>query len=634
MTPRPGKAGSSGIIVFDTNQSQHNGGQKQTRVSLQKVRTGCITCKKRHVKCDERKPHCNNCLRTRGQCEGYEVPQRKKKTGAPAQICWDSRQHARSVSSSVVSSPRVLKMEPNPSPVNFRDATSVRYFDEFVNLVQGPWIAAASNGEWWRVMLPQLARNSSSLLHAAIGIGALSTWHKEADRGSMRLLTDAPVVPDAEKDTHYLQAISHYCQSLRLQSQEASMTDAVFLSVMLVCFEALRGSRKTALAHINHGLALLLTLVMDGDTDGHVSALGPNPRPVLEAVADIYTHLAGQARAILPGRFGDGKPLPNFVKGLRDKKQTMESFMVMLSQVPELSVTVDDIPDVFTSLDEFEDYWMASRRKQVAMGPALMEIILASGILTSTDPMAVNAFYHDILENPKVKKLYDELQKTTEKLENAFLPLFNALIMSDNQSPTYMRAIHLRLQFVGVYIFENPSKYLKVESLEAQTPYFQQYLSMAEIALRAAKREIKNPAHQLSLQCGLSWYLLLIAMFCRDPLAREEAIHLLKDYPGQDGVWNTRALYALALRNREVERLNALEGTAKEQWQRLWRREYIFEEGGDRVIFRYLSKADGADDWELIEEAVDIQGDLENLLWQRQPLTGSGGLLMGDFVTL
>ncbi|KAK6455076.1 fungal-specific transcription factor domain-containing protein [Scheffersomyces xylosifermentans] len=40
---------------------------------ITRVRTGCWTCKKRHRKCDEAKPHCNNCLKSKRSCEGYGI---------------------------------------------------------------------------------------------------------------------------------------------------------------------------------------------------------------------------------------------------------------------------------------------------------------------------------------------------------------------------------------------------------------------------------------------------------------------------------------------------------------------------------------------------------------------------------
>ncbi|KAK4109648.1 hypothetical protein N656DRAFT_715579, partial [Canariomyces notabilis] len=36
-----------------------------------KVRTGCLTCKARRVKCDEAKPHCQRCVKSGRKCDGY-----------------------------------------------------------------------------------------------------------------------------------------------------------------------------------------------------------------------------------------------------------------------------------------------------------------------------------------------------------------------------------------------------------------------------------------------------------------------------------------------------------------------------------------------------------------------------------
>lgn len=67
-----------------------------------------------------------------------------------------------------------------------------------------------------------------------------------------------------------------------------------------------------------------------------------------------------------------------------------------------------------------------------------------------------------------------------------------------------------------------------------------------------------------------------------------------------------------------------------EQLQRLWRREFVFENGGDRILFRYYDKDEATGEWQLIEEAAEVQGESDDIHWIRQPLTGSGGLLMKD----
>lgn len=36
-----------------------------------RTKTGCLTCRKRRIKCGEERPICNNCVKSKRQCEGY-----------------------------------------------------------------------------------------------------------------------------------------------------------------------------------------------------------------------------------------------------------------------------------------------------------------------------------------------------------------------------------------------------------------------------------------------------------------------------------------------------------------------------------------------------------------------------------
>lgn len=56
-------------LVTDQNYALMN----KRRVIKRRTRTGCLTCRKRRIKCDERKPHCFNCERLKKLCLGYEV---------------------------------------------------------------------------------------------------------------------------------------------------------------------------------------------------------------------------------------------------------------------------------------------------------------------------------------------------------------------------------------------------------------------------------------------------------------------------------------------------------------------------------------------------------------------------------
>ncbi|KAI1389239.1 uncharacterized protein F4822DRAFT_437552 [Hypoxylon trugodes] len=593
---------------------------KLSRTSTHKVRSGCITCKKRHIKCDEAQPHCNNCLKSRGTCEGY-APIRKKRASSPVQFRWDSKRLARSTSP-----PMQLKLDPDS--LDFQDAKGMLYFQEFVGLAQGRWVNAVGCNTLWE-LLPQLAFSDGTIRSAAIAVGALSLWHRQSTHDSLRTIS-VPTIPKAERDAHYFYAVAYYCRSLKLQNQHASARDAMFLSVLWLVFETLRGGKRAALSHVNHGLAILLELLTGEDVDHRVAELAPSPAPLLEAVANIFVPLAMQARAVLQGRIGNGPPLPSLTKGLRSKKKTMESFIILMSHLTRPKATMENIPAVFNNLDEFEEYWVTAQRAQIVMASIMTDVMRDSGVFASNGHDIIKKFYSALLGDGRILEISQNSGKVMQKLDAAFLPLFNKILMSDVESPEYLKAIHLRLEYLGVYIFNDPPQFLDIETLHSRTPLFREYLSLAEVALRIAKREIKNPAHQFSLQCGLAFNLLITSFFCRDPLTRDQAVWMLREYPAQDGLWNTRSLYLLALRNRDVEKSNTVEGTPMEQLQRLWRREFVFEDGGDRILFRYYDKDKVTGEWELIEEVVEVREDAEDIHWKRQPLTGSGGLLMKD----
>ncbi|KAK7414037.1 hypothetical protein QQX98_007069 [Neonectria punicea] len=590
---------------------------KLSRTSTPKVQTGCITCKSRHIKCDEAKPQCINCLKKSGFCEGYaEGRLKKKRKSFPYQHCWDSKQLTQV-------SVRPTKPELGLDSLSFHDTAGSLYFQEFVTLVQRPWIAAAFHKDLWEVILPQLAHQSPTLCHAAMAIGAMSLWHQQT-RGDALRVSQTPTLSGLESDRHYTRALSHYSYSLRLQTERISIPGAVFLSFLLLIFESLRGNRKAALDHVNHGLALLVSLLADDDKQCHIDLFALNPKPVLRAVADILGYLGIQAQSILRGRIGEGTPLPNFTKGLITRQHTIHSFNLLVDRLNPCSVDLDKIPHSFSTLDEFESYGGAAQRRFKEMNSMLLHAVHASGVLDLDTGNAIDRLILYMLQDERLRAFCERSKLLAKALDDAFLPLFNTIIASDTDPQTYSRALHLRLQCMGFYVFESPQEFIDVKSLNARTDLFREYLSLAGMTLRAAMRGAENPAHQLSLQSDLTWRLFIVTFFCRDPLVREDALWKLRDYPGHDGLWNTRSLYALALRNKAVESANAIKGAADEQWKRLWRREYVFEDGCDRIVFRYLERNPSTGDWDLVEEAATVDGQGDDAEWERRPLTGPG----------
>ncbi|KAK1594372.1 uncharacterized protein LY79DRAFT_668659 [Colletotrichum navitas] len=56
----------------DNNEGNGNEDSNRKKANARKrTKTGCLTCRKRRIKCDEGRPICNNCIKSKRHCEGY-----------------------------------------------------------------------------------------------------------------------------------------------------------------------------------------------------------------------------------------------------------------------------------------------------------------------------------------------------------------------------------------------------------------------------------------------------------------------------------------------------------------------------------------------------------------------------------
>lgn len=62
---------------------ENNALVNKRRIIKRRTRTGCLTCRKRRIKCDERKPYCFNCERSKKVCLGYENLSKLRKKSKP-----------------------------------------------------------------------------------------------------------------------------------------------------------------------------------------------------------------------------------------------------------------------------------------------------------------------------------------------------------------------------------------------------------------------------------------------------------------------------------------------------------------------------------------------------------------------
>jgi hypothetical protein len=63
---------TSGATASQATQPQHdNPGSPAATKMRKRSKTGCLTCRKRRIKCGEERTTCANCIKSKRQCEGY-----------------------------------------------------------------------------------------------------------------------------------------------------------------------------------------------------------------------------------------------------------------------------------------------------------------------------------------------------------------------------------------------------------------------------------------------------------------------------------------------------------------------------------------------------------------------------------
>jgi hypothetical protein len=130
-------------------------------MSDRRVRTGCATCRRRRVKCDEGRPICNRCKAANFLCEGYQPLQR-----APASP--PSRSHSRPNSQSP---PREDISELSWRHANWRQEQLPLYHHfvttTVVRLFRNDHIS------FWRDQVAQMSYGVDIVYEALLAIGAM-----------------------------------------------------------------------------------------------------------------------------------------------------------------------------------------------------------------------------------------------------------------------------------------------------------------------------------------------------------------------------------------------------------------------------------------------------------------------------
>jgi Fungal Zn(2)-Cys(6) binuclear cluster domain/Fungal specific transcription factor domain len=214
--------------------------RKQRRASKPKTRSGCATCKAKHVKCDEVKPFCLRCISRGLRCPGYNSPVSSREVSLPSSPGSQS-------DGSLASPSYQLPL------CGFRGAKDSRAF-EFFYCKASPVLSGYFFGKLWGQTLFQISVQDETLRSATIALSSIvENECMIAKANELNLHTEREYAIES-----YNLAIQHLVAYL--DDPGSKVLVVLMTCIIFVCVDFLRHDVKAARTHIQGGLKLLETI--------------------------------------------------------------------------------------------------------------------------------------------------------------------------------------------------------------------------------------------------------------------------------------------------------------------------------------------------------------------------------------
>ncbi|KAF2841636.1 hypothetical protein M501DRAFT_928648 [Patellaria atrata CBS 101060] len=249
--------------------SENGQAAKRKRVCGARVRTGCLTCKIRRIKCDETHPYCKRCTQTGRKCDGYAKPEEK----------------------SFPKTSIVLPKLATDLTCMFGHTKEAHYMEFYFHQV-GPKLAGHFDSEFWLRLVLQLGCSQPSIRHATMAIGYL--YEKETSRKT------SDVISQDQSDFFLLQYNKAINGLVENMTQSTRHVEILVACILFICLECLRRSCDPFFAHCKSGLSIIsglrqntvraLPSAMTLETPPCASLMKPTLKP-LRNVVPIFARL-------------------------------------------------------------------------------------------------------------------------------------------------------------------------------------------------------------------------------------------------------------------------------------------------------------------------------------------------------
>ncbi|PQE24849.1 putative UPC2 Regulatory involved in control of sterol uptake protein [Rutstroemia sp. NJR-2017a BVV2] len=507
-----------------TNSSIKKEAPKRTRAFSTRAKTGCKTCKVRHVKCDEGRPGCRKCAQTGRKCDGYAhcTPSTASKSSANSST--PSPRSFKDVRYQLVQSvPDFL------SPSLFTSEQE-RYSFHFFHTITAPQLEGCFRSGFWSRSVLQASHREASVRYAAIALGAMH------ERFGLEDGFIASVEEDTEENSfalrQYVKAINclvqpSMCVAGRHTRRSANV--ALMTCVLFICFETLRGHHDAALAHIDGGIRILseMQTTQDGTTgpsnipadSSSIESIPVSTFRMIFSRVDIQASVLTSRARIIDGHESSPHPSP--------------------------------IPDTFNSLEEaresLESVWTCSARN-------LLSCSMYNGVPL---PLTTNSETATLVST--------RLEFWNTSFELYLRTTYGKRGLEKAKAIDKMAINVLRIQSLVTEVLFSASRATQQPDETSWDVFRFEYDAItnwaAEILYATSETQGERTPSTFTLDNGIIQPLFFVATKCRYRRTRSRAIALLKNANRQEGLWSSALTARVAERVRDIEEY----GLAEEQ---------------------------------------------------------------------
>jgi hypothetical protein len=535
--------------------------------------------RQRRIKCDEARPACTQCVKSKKKCTGYPPPPRarifEEVRIAPRPVpaaagagnvlaalapAGSGRSLSRAspdlasepgqgltpphtplrAAAQLVNCPSLSVHRPSTFSLNPQDG---QYFQLFRDNTASE-LSGFFDSSFWTQGVLQACHTEDAIRHSVVALGALyKTLEKmcESPPGSPSDSVDS--VNSAVQ--HWEVAFNYYsfaCKAVvnARSSDPAAQRTSLMATVLLACFDSFIGDHRQAIVQIQNGLRLLGQL-----RNERRRALLPRPEePVEQDLIQMFTRLAIQAKSYdMAFHF----PQPWVIR-LNSQNDDSPASPQSDSASP-VSPSQPRIPDVFHSLIEARLSWDSLCERMMRFLESMFQYSKSTNNILPTLLQQHGSGFKDQLEawsrayepilasrNAPAKSSQEKTGIAVLKMNVIMGQILFMMAFSDSEQrfdefrPAFNYIVQLAMEVVG-------DEERRAAAKRCPDPRFCSHQSMhPDMFGDYAARHIKP---SFSADLGIVPPLFVVATKCRDSVIRRQAIDLLKTSSRREGMWDS-----------------------------------------------------------------------------------------------